>query len=354
MLKLIKKLSVKKGLAPGTPIHVGTSNIAEYQINIITYNKNNIKIHSDVNVDNFQSHISKDSFTWINIDNINQVNIIEKLVNKYNIHKLHIEDIVNATLKPTIDIQENYIFVIIKVLQYNKENDCIDLEQFSIIFTKKEIITFQEKSSDLFDKIKEHLLNQNNMIRQRGTDYIAYSLIDIVVDNYFSELVKLAERIEILENETMKFKNKDLIYKIHSTRKDITIIQKLLLPVIDILFKFEKSDSNLIDKRTKKYIHDVYEHILTAINIIEIYQELTSSIYDVYNSIVNNKNNEVMKVLAIIATIFIPLTFIVGIYGMNFKNMPELEWSFGYPLIMLITLCIAIVMLIYFKIKKWF
>jgi magnesium transporter len=263
------------------------------------------------------------------------------------------EDIINREQRPKIDDLENYLFLVLKMLQYDEKEQKIKFEQVSLILGSTYVISFQEREGDVFNIIRKRIKEGKGRIRKMDSDYLAYSLIDAIVDNYFSILEKIGERIEDIEGEVITNPSPETLQSIYSLKRDLIFLRKSVWPLREVITKMERGEIKLITKPTELFLRDVYEHTIQVIDTIESFRDMISGLLDIYLSSISNKMNEVMKVLTIIATIFIPLTFIAGIYGMNFQNMPELGWHWGYFIVLCVMLVIGITMIIYFKRKNW-
>ncbi len=296
--------------------------------------------------------------TWINIDGIHEVEIIEKIGSHFGFHPLMLEDIVNTGQRPKLEDSESYIFIVLKMLYFDEKAGEINAEQVSLIIGSNFVISFQEKEGDVFNHIRERIRSAKGRIRKTGADYLAYSLLDAIVDNYFLILEKSGERIGAMEEEVVANPTPPTLQIIHHLKRDIIFLRKSVWPLREVVNGLERSESKLIKKTTRIFLRDVYDHAIQVIDTIETFRDTISGMLDIYLSSVSNKMNEVMKVLTIIATIFIPLTFIAGIYGMNFNpeasawNMPELNWRFGYFLSLVAMLTVGFVIVAYFKLKK--
>ncbi|HRR29093.1 MAG TPA: magnesium/cobalt transporter CorA [Victivallales bacterium] len=342
----------KIGVPPGTLLYTG--DLQEYfEINIIDLDNNNFNNFCPKNIE--ECFIFKDSptVTWINITGLHRTDIIEQIGKHYNLHPLVLEDILNIRQRPKIEYFDDYIFIVLKMLSYNEVLKEIDAEQVSIILGSNFVFTFQERKGDLFDTIRNRLRNNIGIIRKSSSDYLLYSLIDVIVDNYFLILEKIGVRIEDIEDKILLNPSPEVIRTIHNLKNSLIELRKTVWPLREILSNLYKGESELIKDKTSVYFRDVYDHTIQIIDTIETLRDIVSGLLDVYLSSISNRMNEIMKVLTIIATIFIPLTFIAGVYGMNFKFMPELEWKMGYPMVLLVMFLSAIGMLIYFKRKKW-
>jgi len=291
--------------------------------------------------------------TWINIDHIGQMSMIEKIGHSFNIHPLVLEDIVNTEHRPKMKDFADYIFVVLKMLTYDEKKREIDSRQVSLILRSGFVISFQETREDILDPIRERIRSDRGRIRKMGADYLAYAIIDAIVDNYFNILEKLGEVIEELEDELIINPTPETLQAIYSMKKEMVLVRKSVWPLREVISRLERWDSALIDKALSIYLRDVYDHTIQVIDSIETYRDMLSGLLDIYLSSVSNRMNEVMKVLTIMATIFIPLTLIAGIYGMNFKYMPELEQPWAYPMVYVAMLATSVVMLIYFRRKRW-
>jgi magnesium transporter len=296
----------------------------------------------------------KPTVTWINIDGLRQVDILEKLGTCYGIHPLVLEDILTDQ-RPKIEDYESYIFIVLKMVYYDekKEEDTVDFDQVSLIFGENFVISFKEKEVDVFDPMRERLRTGKGRIRRLGTDYLAYSMIDAIVDHYFVIMEKLGERFEDIEDAVVANPDPSTLPEIYNLKRDMLFLRKSVWPLREAISKMQRLDSPLISEATKIYLRDVYDHTIQVIENIETFRDMSASLLETYLSSLSNRLNEIMKVLTIISTIFIPLTFITGIYGMNFDYMPELRSSWGYPAVVTILFVAALTMLFYFKKRRW-
>ncbi len=291
--------------------------------------------------------------TWINIDGVHQLDIIEKIGKHFDLHPLLLEDIVHTEQRPKMEDFDKYIFVVLKMLDYDDTKHQIKTEQLSLILGLNYVISFQETEGDVFNGVRERIRNGKGRIRKMHSDYLVYALIDSIVDHHFVIMEKLGEKIADIEDELVSEPNMATVQMIHNLKREMIFLRKSVWPLRELVNNLEKSESKLINKATLRFIRDVYDHTIQIIDTVETYRDMLSGMLDIYLSSISNRMNEVMKVLTIISTIFIPLTFIVGIYGMNFAYMPELQWSMGYPAILVSMLGITIIMLFYFKRRRW-
>ena len=334
-------------------MYVGEKKIDRVRIRIIDYDEAQFQEKEAKTVEECFPFKDKPTVTWINIDGVHQVDIIEKIGNHFNIHPLVSEDIVNTGQRPKMEDFVNYIFVILKMLYYDEKINETKAEQISLILGSNFVISFQENEGDVFDPIRERIRSDRGRIRKMGADYLAYALIDTIVDNYFIILEKLGEKIEDIEDELVTNPALETLQNIHSLKIEMIFLRKSVWPLREVISRLERWESPLIDKSLNIYLRDVYDHTIQVIDSIETFRDMLSGLLDIYLSSVSNRMNEIMKVLTIIATIAIPLTVITGIYGMNFQFMPELQLQWSYPLVLLAMLTLGILMIRYFRRKKW-
>lgn len=353
MVKQLRKRSEKVGYVPGSLIYLGKKRKGKISLNLFDYNaKTCIEKKIDYKKKRFPFK-KKSSVTWINIDGLHDVSVIEKIGSQYDIHPLTLEDILNTDQRPKIEIFDDYILIILKMLYYDDKKKKISSEQVSIILGDHYVISFQETKDDIFDPIRHKLRQEMSKIRDMPSDYLMHAILDIIVDNYFIILEQTGEKIAIFEEELMNNPRSDTLKDIYRLKREILFLRRAVWPLREVISKLEKSESALINKQTEVFFRDLYDHVIQVIDNIENFRDLTSGMLDLYLSSISNKTNEVMKVLTIISTIFIPLTFITGIYGMNFHNFPELGWKWGYFTIWGVILLIAFTMILFFKKKKW-
>jgi len=353
MQRKTKKMTKKPGLAPGTLVHVGEKKIEKVRIRVIDFDEANLEERELETVEDCVPYKDKPSVTWINIDGLHEVGVIEKIGTNFDLHPLILEDILHTEQRPKMEDFENYIFIIAKMLSYDEEEDQLKSEQFSLVLGRNYILTFQEREGDVFEPVRERLRKGKGRLRKRPPDYLAYALIDAVVDHYFLVLEKIAERVESLEDELVANPTPQTLQTIHHLKREMIFLRKSVWPLRELIGALERGESGLIEQGTTLFLRDVYDHTIQVIDTVETLRDMVSGMLDVYLSSISNKMNEVMKVLTIIATIFIPMTFIAGIYGMNFESMPELKWPWGYPIVWIVIIAIGVVMLYYFRKKKW-
>ena len=350
---MVKKKSKKVGLPPGSIVHIGNRRDEKVKITIVDYSEAKFQEKEVKSVGECFPYKDKSTVTWINIDGVHEMKVIEEIGKHFNLHPLILEDIVDTDQRPKIKDFGNYIFIILKMLYYEKNDNEMKVEQVSLILGKNYVISFQEREGDVFNSIRERIRNNIGRIRKAGADYLIYGLIDAIVDNYFIIIEKLGEKIENLEDKVISRPKPANLRVIHKLRRDLIFLRKSVWPLREVISILQRGESSLILESTNVYLRDVYDHTIQVIDTVETLRDIISGMLDIYLSSASNRMNEIMKMLTIIATIFIPLTFITGIYGMNFQNMPEIKWVWGYPVVLLGMLIIGIVMVIYFKRKKW-
>jgi magnesium transporter len=359
MPRFIKKRSKTVGQPPGTLIHIGEKKTERAKITIIDYDEAHFEEKEAETVKECFPFKDIPSVTWINIDGIHQVEITEKIGKHFNLHPLILEDILNTGQRPKVEDFEEYLYAVLKMLYYDNKDSEIKAEQISLIVGSNFVISFQEQEGDVFNPIRERIRGSKGRIRKMGADYLAYALLDSIVDSYFLILEKLGEEIEDMEEELVENPTPATSMGIHRLKSELIFLRKSIWPLREVISGLERGESPLIKESTGIYLRDVYDHTIQVIDTIETYRDIVSGMVDTYLSSLSNRMNEVMKVLTVIAVIFIPLTFIAGIYGMNFNpeaspwNIPELNWRYGYLSALGVMVLVALGMIIYFKRKKW-
>lgn len=359
MTKRYKRASRTAGLSPGTVIYVGEKKNEKIKITLIDYDEDKIQEKELTTIEECLFFKDKSTVSWINIDGIHDTSIIEKIGACFRLHPLTLEDIVNVEQRPKYEDFDNYIFIVVKMLMFDDNKKEISSEQVSLILGEHFVISIQEKEGDVFNLIRERLRSNKGMIRKQGPDYLLYSLLDAIVDYYFVILEHLGEKIELAEETLITDPVPARLRIIHAIKRDAIFLRKSVWPLREVASRLMDGESKLIKKTSHIFFRNIYDHTIQVIDTIETFRDTITSMLDVYLSSVSNRMNEIMKVLTIISTIFIPITFIVGLYGMNFNtavspfNMPELNWRFGYIFVWVIMIAIVVVMLFYFKRKRW-
>lgn len=354
MRRGITKISRKAGLPPGTLIHIGEHKTEKVRITIIEYNGENFQEREIADISEYRPSKDTSSVTWINVDGLHQVEIIEKIGEIFHLHPLILEDIVNTEQFPKMEDHGDYLFIVLKMLYNDDKMNGINVEQVSLCLGPNFVLSFQEeKGRDVFNPVRERIRSGKGRIRKLGSDYLAYSLIDAIVDNYFVILERIGEKIEIIEEQVVKDPAQTVLHEIHRLKREMIFLRKSVWPLREVINSMDRGETCLIHESMHFYLRDLYDHTIRVIETIETFRDIISGMLDIYLSSISNRINAVMKVLTIIATIFMPLTFIAGLYGMNFRYMPELEWRYGYFVVLLFMAAIGVSMLVYFRVKKW-
>jgi len=357
MIKAAKKIRTqfskkKVGQIPGSVIYTGEKSDQILFIEAFDYTKDKCVVKELTDVQEC-FEFEKGSITWININGLNHVDAIEKIGDHYELHPLVLEDIVNISQRPKIDEYDDYLFIVLKMLYYDA-NEKIVSEQVSFILGDEYVLSFQESEGDVFDEVRDRITQAKGRVRSMPADYLLYVLIDAIVDHYFSVIETLGNKIEDFETEIFSGNvADDVSQNIQNLKREILRVRRAIFPLREVINRIEKNESDLIHKKTITYYRDIYDHLIQVSENIDIYREMIWSLMDMYMTTISNKMNEVMKVLTIMASIFIPLTFIAGIYGMNFDYIPELKYKYSYFILWGVMITLFVGMLFYFKRKKW-
>ncbi len=345
--------SSKAGLPPGTLLHIGAlPPTATATISTISYSEAGFSEETSEQHDQCKILKGMEGVTWINIEGIHNIDLIKRFGDCYGLHPLVLEDIVNTTQRPKLEDYGDYIFLVIRMIRWNNHN--IETEQVSLILGPNYVLSFQEGlAGDTFNSVRELIRNGRGRIRAMGPDYLAYALLDSIVDGYFTVLEGMGEDIEDIEEELSKGPLQIILKRIIAFKREIIFMRKSIWPLREVTGALERGGSGLITASSRIYFRDIYDHTIQVIDGVETYRDLLSGLMELYLSSISNRTNEVMKLLTIIGTIFMPLTFLVGVYGMNFKHMPELEWYNGYYALWLFMIFLTSLMVWYFKKKRW-
>jgi magnesium transporter len=348
------KQKSKLGLAPGSLVFTGLQKMAQVDITVIHYSENHFEESNPKSITEVISLIqSFKGVTWINIDGLHDENSIEEICTYLDIHKLSMEDILSVGQRPKLEEYQDYVQAVIKILSIDSADEIIEYEQLSFILKGNILVTFQEKTGDVFDGVRNRIREGKGNVRKRGADYLLYALLDLVVDHYFIVLDNFGEKLEDLETELLNNPDKTILSKLHRLRRETLLLRRTVYPLREMIGRFEKLEEPLISNSIKIFIRDLYDHTVKVIENIEVLRDMTSGLLDLYMNTTSNKMNEIMKVLTIMTSIFIPLTFIAGVYGMNFTNMPELQHKYGYFVILGVMIVVVLGMLYFLKRKKW-
>ncbi|NNK86823.1 MAG: magnesium/cobalt transporter CorA [Flavobacteriaceae bacterium] len=349
----LKSLKGKIGQVPGTMEYTGIKSDKPLYIELFDYNSDQIAHHKLKSVEEVFNHTKSGDILWLNINGLNHVESIESVGKQYDLHPLVLEDIVNITQRPKLDEYENYLFVIVKMLYHDRDERLV-VEQLSFILGENYLISFQESEGDVLDPVRKRLIQTKGRLRFIHADYLLYALIDAIIDHYYSIIESLGDKLEDLENQLFNGSQKDdIVHKIQELKREILRVRRAVVPLRELINKIEKYDYKLITDHSKLFYRDLYDHIVQITEQIDIYREMIWSLMDMHMNTLSIKMNQVMKVLTIMASIFIPLTFLAGIYGMNFKYIPELDYHYGYYVFWVVMILLVVLMLFLFKRKKW-
>ncbi len=346
------KRSKKAGLPPGTLVHIGKKRSEKIRIRLINYDESSFFDKETEAAEEYCAARASTGITWVNVDGIHQTELFQQIGDCFGLHPLVLEDIMNTDQRPKMEDFGDYVYIVMKMLSINGQGEIV-AEQVSLILGQNFVLSFREQHSDMFEPIVERIKNGKGFIRKAGADYLAYALLDAVVDHYFVVLEKREEEIDALEEEVVINATPKTLQRIHKLRRELIFLRKAILPFRSVIAALERGESPFFEKTSRIYLRDIYDHTIHIIDTLETFRDLATGLLDIYLSSVSNRMNSVMRMLTVIATIFMPLTFLAGLYGMNFKHMPELEWRWGYPAVLLLMATVGISMQVYFRKKKW-
>jgi magnesium transporter len=347
---MARKPHKKHGLPPGSLIYVGEPSTSRVKITLIEYNGEDFFEKEFYDLSECLSHVKPGFVKWINVDGVHQTELIEAIGKHYNIHPLTQEDIAHVDQRPKFEEYDNYVLAVMKMIEYDKT---ISAEQLSMLLLDNTVISFQQKSGDAFDIIRNRLRQGKGRIRKLGADYLFYALMDAVVDFYFHVLEKIGDEVEIIEEDVINKNQKDALKRLYSLKRELIFLRKQIWPLRDLISNMKRSEVSLITDNTQLFLRDLQDHTIRIIDSVETYRDLLSGIMDVHLSNMSNKTNEVMKFLTIVSSVFIPVTFVAGIYGMNFEHMPELRSENGYIITWIVMIVMMIGQILFFRKKKW-
>ncbi len=353
MAKLIRRQSTTRGLPPGTPVFVGERRAEAPVITLIDYDAAELLERGVDGVDACLPFKDTETVTWINVDGLHDTALVQALCEGFGIHPLVQEDILNTVQRPKCEEYDDYLYLVLKMLRWDDDGGEILAEQVSVILARGVVLSFQERPGDVFDPIRQRLRNSKGRVRTSGADYLAYCLLDAVVDGYFVVLEHLADRLEAVETALVGHPLPATLRAIHRLKRESLMLHKSVWPLREVVQGMDRTESTLIDPATHLYLRDAQDHAVQVVDTVATVRDMLTGMLDTYLSSLSNRTNEVMKVLTIIATIFIPLTFLAGIYGMNFQHMPELHYRWAYPAVLVVMAAVAAVMLVYFRRQRW-
>ena len=340
-------------MSPGTPVFIGEKRLDKVRIDVLDYSETAVEHRLDVAAAGLLPPPPGKGVTWISVKGVHDAAPITSLGKIFGIHLLTLEDIINTSQRPKIEEYAHYIFIALKTMRYNEGEKTLEIEHISLILGDNFVVSFEEGESDLFGKIRERILAAKGRVRSMRADYLAYALMDVVVDRYFLVVERIGDRIEEIDERLLVEQKSGDVREIHRIKRDILHLRRAVWPLREEVGALSKSVSELVGADTKVFLRDLHDHIIQVMDIVETSRDILGGMHDTYLTTISNRMNETMKILTIISTFFIPLTFIVGVYGMNFDNMPELHWRWGYLLIWAIMVTIVFAMIWFFKRKKW-
>lgn len=349
----LKSASKKAGLPPGSLVYIGKEETFAPEIEVIQYEPNSATSHHNPEISQLKNLASSDNVAWITLFGIHDVAKVEEIGKQFGIHSLILEDILDTSQRPTSEAFEDALFFSLKMHQWNKQKTGLKTEQISVVLKKGQVLLFQQHPGDVYDGIRQRIETGKGIIRKKGEDFLVYRLIDTVVDQYFVIAETLAERIEKLEAEILRDPDETITARLIRTKKLLLRLRRHIVPLKDNVGLLERSQHPLIQKETFPYIKDVSDHIKEVIELLDLHRDTVTSLIDLYMSTTSNQMNEVMKVLTVITSIFIPLSFFAGIYGMNFDNIPELHYPNAYFIFWAVIGLITLGLIFYFKRKRW-
>jgi magnesium transporter len=323
------------------------------KITLIDYDESRFEEREIRDVQDLAAYRDTPTVSWINVRGLSDQDMLNRLGDLFKLHPLIVEDIRNTGQRPKMEDMVDYVFASAKTLRYKAGIDQVATSQVSIVIGKTFLLSFEEVDAPVFDSVREKLRKYKGRIRRMGADYLAYRLLGAVIDGYFAVLEKHGENLELLEELVVSDPNPEVLRAIHALRIEMTLIYRFVWPLREVVGALAREELPVIRKNTETYFRDIYGHAIQIIETMETDRDMVAGMLDIYVSSMSNKMNEIMKVLTVIATIFIPMTFLAGVWGMNFKHMPELEWRWGYPIFWLLMAAVAVFMLLYFRRKKW-
>jgi magnesium transporter len=353
MSESLSYASEKSGLPPGSLVHVGEVHEHEHKITVIDYSKDTLSQCTIKTIAELVPYKTTDTVTWVIIDGLKDVSIIDAIGQHFDIHGLILEDILNTHQRPKFEEFDDYLYIVIKALALSTDQFNVEYEQVSLLLLNKFVFTFKEKPDALFDPLFGRLDNDKSQLRNLGTDYLTYVIMDSIIDEYFTLQDTFDELIENIEDELLTNPSAQTLATIQKIKRELIFLRRSVSPLRELLASIQRSESPLLNAKTKRYFGDVYDHVIRVTEAMESYRDLIAGMLDIYLSSVSNKMNETMKVLTVFASIFIPLTFIAGVYGMNFEYMPELKWRWGYPALWVVFIGVSVFLLRFFKKKNW-
>lgn len=349
-----KRRISKIGLPPGTLVYVGDRPVESTIISYILFDEKTVEEKVITAIEDIPKPTARDSILWVQVTGLANIELIRQIGEMFQLHPLVLEDVLATDQRPKHESYEAYDYIVARAFLKKTSRKTPEQEQVSMILGSNYVISIQERQTLIFHSVREWIHHNHGHIRTRGVEYLLYSLLDSIIDQYFDFLEAFGEELEDLERELVTEPTQDTLQTIYDLKRTMIIMRKAVWPLQEVVSRMERAETSAIREQTGRFLRDIYDHVLRVLETVEINREMLSGMLDIYLSSLSNRTNEVMKVLTIIATIFIPLTLIAGIYGMNFPNMPEYHFPFSYPILLLVMCIIGIVLIAYFRKKRWF
>lgn len=353
MARFFKKREENKGLAPGSLVFIGNKKVENIRIRVIDYDQTELREDALRDIVEAAEFKRTKTVTWINVDGLHDISVIKEIGTAFDLHPLMLEDILNTGQRPKLEEFDNCLFLVLKMLRYDQEKRLVISEQLSLVLGDTFLLTFQERPGDVFEPVRERIRKRKGRIRISGIDYLAYALLDTVVDNYIYVIERLGEQIEDIEEQILARPEPVVMENINTFKREMNFLRKSIRPAREAIIQLSKLDSELINDQTIPFLKDLQDLVTQAVEAIDTYRDMLSDQLDLYNSAISNRMNDIMKVLTIFAAIFIPLTFIAGIYGTNFDYLPELHFKYSYFIFWGVMVVVAVSMLVFFRRKGW-
>jgi len=352
-MKKVKSRSGKAGLPPGSLVGVGDNGKGVSKITLFTFNNETYEEKQMIGIAELQLPDAKDRISWLDIDGLDDDKVVIQAGERFNLHPLLLEDVLNTDHRPKLEEYQDTLFVVVKMLSLDEETGGIANEQVSFVLGKGYVVSFQERPGDILDPIRDRIRHKLGRVRRSGADYLLYALLDVIVDNYFLIVEELGNRIEALERKVTVRPSREDLHTMQELRGMLITVSRFVAPTRELAGRLNTIQSDLFEKSTRRYINDLQDHTVYISESIGTFRDMLASLENTYHALLNLRSGQVIKVLTIISSIFIPLTFIVGVYGMNFDNMPELRWHYGYYAVMGFMGVVVVGMVIWFRMKKW-
>lgn len=352
--RIMKRRPGKVGDSPGALVHIGEVSDVIPHLSALRYHPGGAEDLSLVDdVAKLAAGVTADSVTWINLDGLHDVELMKSLGSAFSLHPLVLEDILDTDHRPKLEAGDSFLLMIAKKLTFHPDHDDILSEQISLVVGSGYVLSFQEKPGPLFEALRQRVFADQGRVRKMGSDYLAYRLLDTIVDHYFVILEQIGDRIEKLEEELLAQPDRQLLHRIHLGKREMILLRRAVWPLREVIGGLQRNDSGIITPAVQPFLRDLYDHTIQIIDTVETYRDLITGLLDLYLSSISNRMNEIMKVLTIMSTLFIPLTFLVGVYGMNFDHLPELHWRWGYFALWGVMLACVGGMCLFFRRKGW-